>query len=298
MRVLRWVVRVLGGLVAVVVVLLAVVIARGAWLATAPVHRTPRPLPVASDSALVARGAHLAEVICAGCHSGDHSARLAGGHEDFFGEPGMPPFGRLYAPNLTGGGRLAVYTNDELARAIREGIGREGTPLIVMPSQDYHGLSDHDLAALIAWLRAQPPDSYSPPARRILPFAWFVLGAGIVRNSVQPALTGPVPDVPEAATPGYGRYLATAIGCRDCHGMDYRGGGDPFAPRGGDLVAMVGAHPFEAFDAAVRGGQGSDGRALDPMKMPWASFQHLRDDESRAIYEFLKREPPPRGFDP
>lgn len=270
-------------------------IARGAWLAEAPVPRAARPLTVAADTALIARGQHLAEVICAGCHSPDHSARLTGGHEDFFGEPGMPPFGRLYAPNLTTGGRLAVTSDAELARAIREGIGHDNRPLIVMPSQDYHGLSDHDLAAVIAWLHAQPADSYTPPGRRVLPFAWFVLGAGVVRNSVQPALAGPVPDVPEAPTPEYGRYLATAIGCRDCHGRDYRGGDDPFAPHGPDLVAMVAAHPFAVFDAAVRRGQGADGRALDPGKMPWLSFQHLRDDEARAIYEFLSREPPPPG---
>jgi mono/diheme cytochrome c family protein len=276
------------------VVALVAVIGRGAWLAGVPVPRAARPLSVATDTALVARGAHLAEVICAGCHSADHSARLAGGHEDFFGEPGMPPFGRLYAPNLTPGGRLAVYTDAELARAIREGIRHEDTPLIVMPSQDYHGLSDRDVAALIAYLRAQPADSYSPPERRILPFAWFVLGVGVVRNSVQPALPGPVPDAPESPTPAYGRYLATAIGCRDCHGMDYRGGDDPLAPRGPDLVTLVAAHSFETFDAALRRGQGGDGRALDPMKMPWASFEHLRDDEARAIYEFLRREPPPK----
>jgi len=91
--------------------------------------------------------------------------------------PGFPPrtgtegSGRSWAdegipwltvPNITphpdtGAGR---WTDHQLARAIREGIGHDGRALFpLMPYHQYRYMSDEDLAAVIGYLRSLPPES-------------------------------------------------------------------------------------------------------------------------------------------
>jgi hypothetical protein len=68
--------------------------------------------------------------------------------------------GRIVAPNLTpdmqtGSG---TWTDDQLARAIREGIGHDGRPLFpMMPYQNFRSMSDEDLASVIVFLRSLRP---------------------------------------------------------------------------------------------------------------------------------------------
>ena len=66
--------------------------------------------------------------------------------------------GWLVATNLTRGqgGLGADYTDQDLVRAIRHGVGR-GKSLVFMPSESFQRYSDEDLAAIIAYLRTIPP---------------------------------------------------------------------------------------------------------------------------------------------
>src|SRR5262245_84407 len=52
------------------------------------------PVAIPTDAAVIARGKHIAEVVCQGCHGTD----LAG--TDFFNSPQL---GELHAKNLTAG---------------------------------------------------------------------------------------------------------------------------------------------------------------------------------------------------
>ena len=76
---------------------------------------------------------------------------------------GLP--GHIVAPNIsldaeTGAGN---WTDDMLARAIREGIGHDGRALFpLMPYQDFASLSDEDLASIIVYLRSLPPQVIFP----------------------------------------------------------------------------------------------------------------------------------------
>src|SRR5688572_23612313 len=113
-----------------------------------------------------ARGEYLAEGIlaCAACHS-----------ERDWTQPGGPVApGRAYAgvvwkhegktwlvaPNITpepytGAGR---WSDDMLARAIREGIGHDGRLLHPqMWYRSYRQMSDEDLASVVVYLRSLPP---------------------------------------------------------------------------------------------------------------------------------------------
>src|SRR5258706_7407005 len=144
MKVITFMVRAVGVLVAAIIVLTVALLAHGYGLATKTLSNPVPALVVPPDSSLIPRGAHLSQVVCAGCHApglvgGD---TLSGGTTNFFVIPGGPTLGVLYAPNLTPAGAVAHADNGELSRAIREGVGFVRKPLLVMPSNNLRNLSD------------------------------------------------------------------------------------------------------------------------------------------------------------
>jgi mono/diheme cytochrome c family protein len=238
----------------------------------------------------VARGRHLSQVRCAGCHAPDLSEPdlLSGGTENFLNLPGGPSLGTLLAPNLTPAGSIGKATDLEVARAIRQGISVQGGPLVVMPSPGFRALSDSDLAALIAFLRALPPVPHQVPARKLNLLAYLVLGLHKAEDSVVPPVTWPVPDVPADSTVAFGHYMVEYLGCRECHGPLLRGGTPgQLAPLGPDLVGMAQTHDLTAFELAVRHGVKTSGPAMDPGLMPWPSFSRLTGAEVGAIFQYL-----------
>lgn len=280
----------LGLLVLAVGALLAVLAVSGYGIAHGKEDRPLLPLRVRPDPALRARGRHLAELSCVGCHSVGDSLPLAGGRDNFLRPPGMPALGELYAPNLTPGGEVARYSEAELGRAIREGLDRRRQPMLVMPSNDFRGLSDRDLAALIAWLRAEPAVEHATPSRRLTLVAYLMLGMQAVETSLQRPVIHAVPGVPEGPTAAYGEYMTNYLGCADCHGADFRGGRNPLNPRGPDLLPIIVHQPREAFVRALREGVGSHAQSLDPTLMPWHVLRRLSDVEIAAVYQYLRRQ--------
>ena len=232
---------------------------------------------VASDSASVARGAHVARAIaaCTNCH-GD---RVEG---KMFGTPAL--FVRMAAPNLTQGGVGASYNTTDWDRAIRHGVARDGRRLIIMPSESYRSLSDSDFAAVVAWLRSIPSVTDSLPARRIGPVGGILIGAGALHDSVGRA--HPVP----GATAAYGEYLSAVGSCASCHGPDLNGrkggGGGPAGP---SLLALVSSWSAADFTAALRTGRDRTGRVLSE-EMPWRNYGQMSDAELAAIWEYVKQQ--------
>src|SRR5580693_7483966 len=65
--------------------------------------------------------------------------------------------GRIVASNLTPDPETGAgsWTDDQLARAIREGVGHDGRALFpIMPYQRYRNMSDEDLASVVVYLRS------------------------------------------------------------------------------------------------------------------------------------------------
>jgi mono/diheme cytochrome c family protein len=148
-------------------------------LADEPVYPRTRPLTDRTfepSPARLERGRYLTEHLlqCFVCHS-----------ERDWNAPGAPPVAgrkgggtvmseradrRIVAPNITpdvatGGGG---WTDDMLARAIREGIGHDGRALYWgMWYRSFAGLSDEDLASVIVYLRVPPPVRNALPATRL-----------------------------------------------------------------------------------------------------------------------------------
>ena len=77
---------------------------------------------------------------------------------------GLP--GSVHAPNITPDPETGAgnWSDDQLARAIREGIGHDGRALFpFMPYLGLRALSDEDLASIIVYLRSLPPVRQSRP---------------------------------------------------------------------------------------------------------------------------------------
>ncbi|MGH2518592.1 MAG: c-type cytochrome [Chloroflexota bacterium] len=145
---------------------------------------------------------------CAACHSTNSQLPLSGRNSNFLGSP----LATLYAPNLTPGGKLKAWTDGQFLRAIRDGVDASGHSLMIMPSDAFHHLSDHDARALVAYLRSQPAVQHQVPERDVQ------IGAGLFPTSAQPAIKEPVTAPPAAVTKEYGQYLVESIGCSSCHG--------------------------------------------------------------------------------
>ena len=115
----------------------------------------------------LARGKYLVEAVggCMTCHAPrdgtKHDAPILPGREgagQFIDLKGLP--GYIYAPNLTPDPDTGIgtWSDDALARAIREGIGHDGRTLFpMMPYRQLSQLSDEDVASIVVFLRSLPP---------------------------------------------------------------------------------------------------------------------------------------------
>jgi mono/diheme cytochrome c family protein len=140
----------------------------------APIHRDPYPDAEAgfTEESLrdpVRHGAYLATIgHCMECHSVfnrgtlDHKTGLGGGGRQFMPTMvhGLPSSWQgATAPNITSDPvkGIGAWSDAEIKRAIRQGIGRDGQPLkLPMAFAWYAGLTDGDVQAIVAWLRTVP----------------------------------------------------------------------------------------------------------------------------------------------
>lgn len=254
------------------------------------------------------RGKYIATALsgCVDCHS-PHNWKAPGtpfvaGME---GSGDVQPYadlpGRVVAPNLTPDNETGAgtWTDDMLARAIREGIGHDGRALFpMMPYTHYREMSDEDLASVIVYLRSLPPVHHELPKTEIIfPVKYLI-------RSVPDPLTAPVPDVtPDAGPVKYGAHLVSLAGCGDCHtaqvqgqnvaGMDFAGG-QPF-PGPWPMVASANITPDstgisgytdDSFVQVIRTGK-VNGQALNDV-MPTMIYKNLTDNDLKAICAYLR----------
>jgi mono/diheme cytochrome c family protein len=227
---------------------------------------------------------------CAGCHSTAGNVPLDGSKDSLFNGSNGPPFGTMYAPNLTPGGPLKDWSDGEIIRAIREGVDQSGRPLVFMPSDTFHNIGDADVQALVAYLRSQPAVQHDTPPRDISILGTILVGAGLFPTAAQPPITQPVVAPEPGPTPAYGEYLVNITGCRTCHGQNLTGRppGGFGPPAGQNLVAVVPTWSEADFVKMIRTGVDPKGHALNPDQMPWKDFSAVfTDDNLKAIYAYL-----------
>jgi len=252
------------------------------------------PVVVPTDPASVARGRYLfLSRGCTECHGVD------GAGKDVINDgKGM----LIHAPNITPapGSPVASYRAVDWVRTIRHGIKPNGEPALVMPSEDYNRLTDIDVGALVAFLRALPPVS-APGATVQFPlFVRALYAVGLVKDAAEKIdhALPPAQPVAEAATAEHGAYVANA--CIGCHGASLAGGKIPGAPpdwpaaanltpgAGGAMTVYADA---QAFATMLRTGRRPDGSAISTV-MPFTALRAMNDTDVQAIWLHLKALPP------
>jgi mono/diheme cytochrome c family protein len=204
----------------------------------------------------------------------------------------------LVAPNITPDTETGAgtWTDEQLARAIREGIGHDGRRLFpVMPYSSFRQMSDEDLASVVVYLRSIEPVHNALP-KTIIPEP---LKASLPAH--QP-ITEPVPS-PDLSTPvSRGKYLVTIASCASCHTptkkqLEFAGGVSFKGPWGEVSSANLTPDPsgISYYDEALfiktmRTGH-TGARQLSSI-MPWGYFRNMTDEDLKAIFAYLQSLPP------
>lgn len=309
------VVRVLGAIAALVLLAVLGVVVK--FFVLSPKSR-PAPSVTAPTSAeAIARGKYLVHNVaaCIGCHSPVQEDKPGeppvegklGAGRDFGDLPGFP--GHLRAPNLTPDKETGIgnYTDGEILRAMREGIGRDGHVLFPqMPYPTYaKTLGDDDALAIIAYLRSLPAVKNDPGKMEVkFPVSMFIRG-------VPQPLTAPPPAAPLPTDKmARGKWLLQVCSCGDCHDSvdDHRqklpgkafAGGQAFPLSNGkgityssnitsDKATGIGAYSDDDLRRVFDEGKGKSGRFL--YTMPWAYYGGLTKDDKDALIAAMREIP-------
>jgi mono/diheme cytochrome c family protein len=211
---------------------------------------------------------------------------------------GLP--GRVIASNLTPDPETGAgnWTDDQFARAIREGIGRDGRALFpMMPYEKFRHMSDEELASVVVYLRSlSAVRNPLPPTEIIFPVKYLI-------RSVPQPLTEPVPEPDRSNQVKWGEYLVTTAACAECHtpmvgherpeALAFSGGfhlGGPW----GDVASAnitpdasgIGYYDEALFIQAVRTGY-VKARELNSI-MPFGEYKAFQDDELKAMFAYLR----------
>jgi mono/diheme cytochrome c family protein len=278
--------------------------------------------PTAAD--LIARGQYLANGIarCFLCHAPLDDGDPALPRPETLGAGDvLDEKAPLIAPNITFEREtgLGDWSDREIIRAIREGIGRDGRELQEHPANHYSVMTDEDVSAVIAYLRSLRP------IRRKLPRSAPPLQKGEwVQRKTVPALSSALNSPRQR-----GAYLVQLGECIGCHTpargdgsaireLEFAGGRrfrlekgygvdigrfDPMLssveaplPMTGRVVASANITPDPSgipyyteaiFIQTIRTGKVSGVRQLSAA-MPWVFFRTLSDPDLRDIFAYLK----------
>lgn len=209
---------------------------------------------------------------------------------------------RMVAPNLTPDVETGAgsWSDDMLARAIREGIGHDGRALNpAMPYPSFRRLADEDVTAIVVYLRTLPAVRNVLPARLVDAErqSGYELEAVPLREPVLP----PDPEDPlERAA-----YLMEIADCVGCH-TNWYGDLNPGMWAGGNWIERWSIpqdqHAFSAnltpspsgipyydedlFVRAMRTGY----VVARPLRgsMPWRSFAQMTDEDLGLIFRALR----------
>lgn len=307
MRFLRRFVQVVVGLLLIAIVGLAT-----RFYALAPASRPPTHVRAPRSPEAIARGEYLANHVlaCTGCHSQVHVDQpgepivegKTGSGRVFPDDPTFPDW-HIVGPNLTPDREtgLGAWTDGEILRAMREGVGRDGRPLFpMMPYQTYaKNLGDAEALDVIAYLRSLPAiRNRTPPTQIGFPVSMFI-------RAVPRPLPHPVKSAPRQGL-ARGRWLLEVASCGDCHTTfddkrdpipgHYLAGGNPFPiPERGtlytpnitsDRATGIGSYTDEDLRRAIFEGYGKDGRRL--LGMPWWYYAGMTESDRAALVQALR----------
>lgn len=271
------------------------------------------------------RGKYLVNTIagCTTCHASRENADVTKPEDE-----DNPLSGGLYfrdllgtwVPNLTSDVEtgLGGWTDDQIMRAIRDGISKDGHILMpVMPYARYRSLSDEDVRAVVVYLRSVPPAKpVTPRQPNEIPFFVNVLvGLGVTLHEPAKDVAAPR-DEPLAR----GEYVARIGHCTDCHSLTSQGaradddrylaGSDlPLVTPGigkiwasnltPDLETGVGKYTAAQLKATLKSGRRLDGKLMGPPMSDFIAHLTLATDaDLDALVFYLRQQKPVKNAVP
>lgn len=262
----------------------------------------------ATDSAsLIAKGKYLAIAAdCGACHTApDHGAAMSGGYII------SSPLGNIVSSNITPSKTAGIgdYTEQDFARAVREGINKQGQHLYpAMPYTSYAKITDSDIHALYAYFMHGVKADDNVPAPTNLPFPFNIRSSMFFWNMLFADAKPFTPAADKSAEINRGDYLVNALAhCDTCHTPRnaLMGQNNDQALSGGSLGSWYAPNITPDKQAGI--GNWSDAEIAQYLKTghvagkaqaagPMAeavehSLQYLSDEDIQAMVAYLRQVP-------
>jgi len=287
---------------------------------------TPR-LAASQDPEVIKQGEYVVRALahCSDCHSPagaeghapDQAPRMIGGRVF-----DVPVFGKFIAPNITPDAEtgLGSWTDDEIARVLRNGVSRDGhmRPFMAIIAP----MADEDLIAVLSYLRTLPAaKGVTVDDQPTLIGKFLIKGMEPERRAAPPYVAAGGISVER------GRYLALGpANCAGCHSASSPQSGllpeqpylaGPLEPVPDETDANMEFAPPNLTPDAETGhlyhwdedafvARFKAGRVFKGSHMPWEAFGKMTEADLRSIYRFLRSLPPahrqtgptrrPRGY--
>ncbi|MGE7368573.1 c-type cytochrome [Neorhizobium sp. NPDC001467] len=254
------------------------------------------------------RGAYVAiQADCNACHMNPErkDQPFAGGYRIH------SPFGEIVASNISPSKEFGIgtWTEAEFARAIREGVSKDGSNLYpAMPYVEYSQMSDGDIHDLYNYfMKSVKPVDAAPEAKTSLEFPFNFRIAMTGWNMLFRPTPGSTKfDLSDEISRG--KYLTDVMGhCTTCHtprgfsmnsdNAQYLGGSDLggwYAPNiTSDKMSGVGSWSIDEMASYLKNGRlAGKAQAAGPMaEAVEHSFSKMRDEDLHAIAAYLKTVP-------
>ena len=299
----------LGLLVVVVAAVVGGLTVVGWEVVLGPDARAVSGTPFEVTEARLARGKYLVEgpLHCFHCHT-EHDLTtpelpIVASKKGAGWRMPIPELNYIWARNITPDVETGIgsWSDDEVARAIREGVRKDGSALFpLMPYPDFARLDDEDVKSVVVYLRTIPPVRQEVGKRELPgPLEYLV-------NTMPKPITEPQPSHPAATPVERGEHLVSVIGCGGCHtpaddqneplpGLSFSGGLVFHDPRDGHALVSANittdpsgiAHYDEAFfKQTLRTGQ-VGGRVLSHI-MPFEWLRNMTDEDMSDIWAYLR----------
>ena len=274
------------------------------------------------------RGGYLVNEVCAcgGCHTTREHGNIAmepertdaflGGGNVFVAH-GISD--GLWIPNITPDVETGVgaWSDDELMRAIRDGVSRDGHFLLpFMPFGAYQYMSDEDVRSIVVYLRSVPAFKQPKPRTEnplgLMPRILFTK-LGVQMHP--PAHDVAAPDKRDSVK--LGEYVATIAACGECHSLTKKGPRKPDDPQflagsegpfedpsfgkvwarnlTPDKETGLGRYRPDQLKQALRNGKRLDGKRMaPPMAIMVPHYSGLAEEDVDAVVAYLKAVAPAR----